>query len=74
MMEPMVISFAQLQQTKDILFSHVDEDCIPTSVHNSDQSVSRPLFPLGTEREIQKCGPKWFASDIDKGHSLGRKC
>ena len=73
-MQPMIISLTQLQQTKEILFSHVDEDCRPTSVHNSDQSVSRPLFSLGKEREIQKCGPAWFNSDIEKGHSRGRKC
>lgn len=73
-MQPMTISFQQLEQVKRILFSHVDEDCEPTSVHNNGQSVARPLYPLGEDRDIQKCGAEWFVSDEDKGRNPGRMC
>jgi hypothetical protein len=73
--DPMTISFEQLKQVKRILFTHVDEDsCNPTSVHNEDQSVARPIFPLGSDREIQDCSAGSFQSDVDKGRLPGRRC
>mmetsp|Transcript_9252 Transcript_9252/g.10537 ORF Transcript_9252/g.10537 Transcript_9252/m.10537 type:complete len:165 (+) Transcript_9252:128-622(+) len=47
MAEPMLISMKQLQQLHTLLFTHVDpqQDCQPTSVHNQQQSVERPIFP-----------------------------
>lgn len=38
----MIISYAQLEQMKKLIFSHVDGDCNPTSVHYR-QSVARPI-------------------------------
>ena len=75
MMDPMIISFDQLRQIKHILFTHVDEEtCERTSVHNRDQSVARPIYPLGSDREIQKCGPGTFISDEAKGRGPGNIC
>jgi len=47
MAEPMLISYDQLNQLQTILFTHVDptQECQPTSVHNKQQSVARPIFP-----------------------------
>lgn len=67
MYDPMTISLEQLDQVKRILFTHVDPDCTPTSVHNAGQSVARPIYPLGEDRDIQLCDPKTFRSDMDKG-------
>ena len=76
MMEPMTISVEQLNQIKRILFTHQDPDesCRRTSVHNADQSVARPIYPLGENREIQKCGPGSFISDEEKGRGDGNIC
>ena len=74
MMDPMIISIDQLHQMAEILFTHVDETCQPTSVHNEQQGVNRPIFPLGEDREIRKCAPGDYVSDIDKGKNEGRKC
>jgi carbonic anhydrase len=76
MMEPMIISMNQLDQLKTILFTHVDpeEGCRRTSVHNADQSVARPLYDLGTDREIQKCEEGIFRSDLSKGRPPGNRC
>ena len=75
-MHPMIISYDQLYQLKVILFTHVDPEhnCEPSSVHNEDQKVTRPLFPLGDDRDIQKCGPGDFISDVEKGKGEGNKC
>jgi carbonic anhydrase len=72
--KPMRISHRQLEWTKKILFSHVDSNCVATSVHNSDQSVARPIFELGEEREMQHCSDGAFRSDVDKGRPAGRQC
>ena len=73
--EPMKISVQQLDQAKRLLFTHVDEgSCKPTSVHNRDQSVARPVYPLGDDREIQDCSAGSFRSDVDKGRMPGRRC
>jgi carbonic anhydrase len=74
MKDPMVISTRQLFETKRLLFSHVDSDCTATSVHNSDQSVARPLFGLGEDRDIQYCRDGDFRSDADKGRPPGNEC
>ena len=69
-----VVVFDQLEQIKVLLFTHQDENCQMTSVHNEEQSVARPLFPLGDDREVQKCGPGAFVSDEEKGRGDGNKC
>ena len=73
MMEPMIISLDQLEQMKMLLFTHVDENCERTSVHNGDLSVSRPRFPLG-DVEVQRCGEGTFVSDIEMGGDPPNKC
>jgi carbonic anhydrase len=76
MIDPMIISHDQLHQIKKILFLHMDpsNDCSPTSVHNSEQSVTRPIQPLGEDREIQKCSEGIFVSDERKGRGDGNIC
>lgn len=73
MTDPMIISFSQLNQIKRILFTHVNQDCQPTSVHNADQSVARPIYPRDT-REIQDCSVGSFLSDEAKKVGTARKC
>jgi len=70
---PMIISPEQLNQVKRILFTHVDEDCNPTSVHNADQSVARPIYPRD-DGEIQDCSEGSFKADEEKGNGIARKC
>ena len=72
MMDPMIISFAQLQQIKVLLFTHHNENCEMTSVHNEEQSVARPIYPLGEDRTMQKCDT--FISDEAKGRGDGNIC
>lgn len=76
MSEPIIIGQGQLAQLKNILFTHVNEDCEPTSVHNAEQSVARPLFPLGTGDKdgVQHCTRRDFISDYDRGIGRGRQC
>jgi hypothetical protein len=74
MNEPMLISFEQLGQIRNILFTHVDEACRKTSVHNADQSVTRPIQPLGENREIQNCLEGDFYSDESKGRPRAKRC
>ena len=74
MMEPMTISLDQLEQTKRLLFTHVDGDCQGTSVHNENQSVARPIFPLGENREIEECAAGSFPTDEEKGKGDGNRC
>lgn len=67
--KPIHIDFQQLKQTKMLLFTHVDSNCEKTSVHNADQSVVRPIQPLGIvygtkeKREIMACMPGDFPPD-----------
>jgi Eukaryotic-type carbonic anhydrase len=69
MEQPIHINFQQLKQTKVLLFTHVNGDCEKTSVHNADQSVVRPIQPLGVvfgtkeKREIMACMPGDFPPD-----------
>jgi Eukaryotic-type carbonic anhydrase len=72
--KPMRISRRQLAETKRLLFSHVDSNCVATSVHNRDQSVARPTFPLGEDREMEHCEEGAFRSDVDKGRPPAREC
>jgi hypothetical protein len=72
MNEPMIISRAQLSQIKYLLFTHVDGSCRKTSVHNADQEVTRPIQPLGDNRDIQKCVPGDFRPDVEKGRPIGQ--
>ena len=76
MIDPMIISYEQLYQLKVLLFTHVDptNNCLASSVHNEEQKVTRPIFPLGSDREIQKCEKGDFISDIEKGRGDGNKC
>jgi carbonic anhydrase len=54
MTTPVVIDLNQLRQMKQLLFTHVNSNCLPTSVHNAEQSVARPVQPMGTWRETGK--------------------
>lgn len=74
MVEPMIISLAQLRQVKRLLFTHVDAECRRTSVHNANQSVTRPIQALGEDREIQLCMEGDFTSDIEQGRGIANKC
>ena len=75
MIEPMIISHEQLQQLKQILLTNVDGNtCQRTSVHNTNQEATRPIQPLGEDREIQKCDVGDFVSDIEKGAGAARRC
>lgn len=72
--EPAIIGLAQLNQLKTLLFTHVDGDCNPTSVHNQDQMSVRPIQPLGEDRVIQHCPAGSFKSDIAKGRKPAKRC
>jgi len=63
MSSPMLISFEQLRQIKLLLFTHVNGNCEKTSVHNSDQSVARPLQTLSDDVAVMKCMEGDFVSD-----------
>ena len=65
--EHMIISRDQLRQMEILLFTHVDANCRPTSVHNRDMKVTRPIYPKGEDREIQRCKEGDFESDVEKG-------
>lgn len=76
MSEPMKISRGQLLQLQRILFTNIDPDnnCKPSSVHNAQQSVARPTFGLGSDREIQDCSAGSFKSDFEKFGGMAKKC
>lgn len=76
MSQPMKIARGQLLQLQNIMFTNVDPDkqCQPSSVHNAAQSVARPTFPLGTDREIQGCTAGSYKSDFEKFAGIARKC
>jgi carbonic anhydrase len=71
--DPMYIDFEQLNQLRDILFTHVDRNCEKTSVHNKEQSVARPIQALG-DRTIEFCQEGDFRSDESKGRPAGKQC
>lgn len=58
---PMVISTDQLERMKKVLFTHVDQDCNPTSVH-FEHSVARPIQDRGG-RPVSFCTPSDFGPD-----------
>lgn len=66
---PIHINYQQLKQTKYLLFTHTNGNCEKTSVHNEDQSVARPIQPLGIvhgteeKREIMSCMEGEFEPD-----------
>ena len=72
MMEPMIISFEQLQQVKEVLFTHEDQNCTRTSAHNGDQSVARPQFPVSGA--VQICAPGSFRTDLERDKEEPNKC
>lgn len=59
--KPMKISFAQLAQMKRLLFTNVDSECKPTSVHY-DVSVARPIQDAAG-RPVWKCTENDFLAD-----------
>eukprot|EP00978_Attheya_sp_CCMP212_P009060 scaffold21358_cov46-Attheya_sp.AAC.4 len=58
---PFTVSARQLQQIKDLIFTHQDKRCKKTSVH-FEESVARPLQSL-VGREITRCTREDFRSD-----------
>jgi Eukaryotic-type carbonic anhydrase len=58
---PMIISFDQLERMKKVLFTHVDQQCNPTSVHY-DHSVARPIQD-SAGRPVWRCKPSDFGPD-----------
>ncbi|CAB9517751.1 anhydrase 1 [Seminavis robusta] len=58
---PMIISTSQLEQMKKLIFSHIDGDCNPTSVHYK-QSVARPIQDSGG-RPVWHCTQDDFLPD-----------
>jgi len=60
--KPMVISTAQLEQMKQILFTNVDSNCQRTSVQYG-HSVARPIRSLNN-RPVSKCSDADFGPDM----------
>ena len=58
---PMIVSHAQLERMKKLIFSHVDGDCNPTSSHHR-QSVARPIQDTGG-RPVWHCTPDDYGPD-----------
>jgi hypothetical protein len=73
MKDPMYISFEQLNQLRNIMFTHVDRNCRKTSVHNEEQSVARPVQALG-DRVMEFCQEGDFISDVAKGRPAAKQC
>ena len=76
MTTPLIIDVAQLRHTRTLLLTHVVVDAAPhqhhcrkTSVHNAEQSVVRPIQPLGIvppvnkRREVMLCQGGDFLPD-----------
>lgn len=57
----MIISTSQLEQMKKLIFTHIDGDCNPTSVHYR-QSVARPIQETGGRR-VWHCTQDDFLPD-----------
>jgi len=62
--QPMMLSMDQFKQIKDLIFTHVDDDCTRTSVHY-DESVARPIQPL-KKRGVFRCTRDNFVSDAEE--------
>lgn len=61
---PMIISPAQLEQMKTILFTHVDSNCQGTSVHYQE-SVARPIQE-SANRQVWRCTRDDFPPDAER--------
>lgn len=68
---PTPISLRQLEQFKQILFNHVDQDCERTGVQNAQVSVARP-----TQDQIKyyKCTRDNYVSDEERSICGDRGC
>ena len=64
---PMKIAPQQLEQMKNILFSHVNEDCEKTSVHFGE-SVARPIQETG-DRQVWQCTRDHFPPDAERNNN-----
>jgi hypothetical protein len=62
--KPMIISPSQLQQMKDILFTHVDPSCQSTSVHWKESSA-RPIQE-SAGRQVWQCTRDHFPPDAER--------
>jgi hypothetical protein len=62
--KPMIISPGQLQQMKDILFTHIDPNCQSTSVHWKE-SVARPIQE-SAGRQVWQCTRDNFPPDAER--------
>ena len=60
--EPMIIDQNQLNQMKNILFNHVDENCARTSTHYHKRGVARPLQDTNG-RMVWHCNRNHFLPD-----------
>ena len=61
---PMIIGRTQLDQIKNLIFTHVDENCERTSVHY-DESVARPIQDTAG-RQVWQCTRADFVPDAEK--------
>jgi Eukaryotic-type carbonic anhydrase len=59
--KPMIVSFEQLQQLRNIQFTHVDATCHLTSV-DFEGSVARPIQPTN-DRTVWRCTEENFLAD-----------
>lgn len=58
---PMIVSFEQVEQMKNIQFTNVDKTCHMTSAH-FERSVARPIQPTN-DRPVWKCTAEDFVAD-----------
>lgn len=65
LLEPMIISTTQLRQLKRLLLTHVDGDCRPTSVHNTEQTVTRPIQEIGVYADTGEARTLMLCQDGD---------
>jgi carbonic anhydrase len=74
MSDPLVISRAQLDQLKRLLLTNVDPDTCEFTCTHHEESVARPIQPLGENRVIEACGVGDFESDVEKGRPPAKQC
>eukprot|EP00980_Cylindrotheca_fusiformis_P001673 scaffold381_cov138-Cylindrotheca_fusiformis.AAC.9 len=63
--EPATMSLQQLEQMRNILFNHVDKDCLRTSVHDTERGVSRPVQDTN-DRMVWHCTRDHFPPDSER--------
>lgn len=63
--EPATMSPQQLEQMKNILFNHVDDDCHRTSVHYYNRGVARPIQDTNG-RMVWRCNRDNFPPDSER--------